>query len=154
MYYIIITLILLIIILIILIPLKVIVFINLDYYEFRIYNIKIYQKKFLEINDINKERKSINFLKIFKIIDIQNINLEIGGFTNYFYRAINYGIIHIIFNILSFVIQDQFVFNYKLDFNSNPKFNFTCIIKSNVGRIIVGLLKEKLKWENIQLMIY
>ena len=94
--------------------------------------------------DINEERVKIRFFRIFKLIDIQRVNLDIGGFTNYYNRAINYGIIHSLFNIFSFIIQDQFIFNYNLEFYSEPKLKFECIIKSNLGKIIVGLLKRRI----------
>lgn len=147
--------IILIIIILIIIPLKVIICFDLEGYRFKIYKFKIYQRKYNEIKDINEERIRIRFFRIFKLIDIQRVNLDIGGFTNYYNRAINYGIIHSLFNIFSFVIQDQFIFNYNLDFYSDPKLKFECIIKSNLGKIIVGLLKRRIiKWENIQLMIF
>lgn len=143
MIYLTLFIILLLLLTIIFIPLKIKIFVNLEAYEFKIYNLKIYQKKFLEIKDIKKERTRIKYLKIFKVIDIQSVNLDIGGLTDYFYRAINYGAMHIIFNLFSFIIRDQFRFNYNLDFNSKPKLNFQCIIKSNVGKIIIGLLKRR-----------
>ena len=39
-------------------------------------------------------------------------------------------------------IISPFIFNYYLDFNNEMNFNFECIIKSNLGKIIVGLLKR------------
>ena len=126
-------------------PLKIKIIINLEYFEFSIYDIKIYKRKYNEIKDLNVERNNIEYLKIFKIIDIQSIDLEIGGFTDYYYRSINYGVIHCLFNLLSFIIKDQFKFNYFLDFKSEPKLNFKCIIKSNLGKIVIGLLKRRSK---------
>ena len=149
-------LIIVILIIILLLPLNVKIRINLDYFEFIIFNIKIYHRNYKDIKDFKSERRSIKFIKIFKIIDIQKVDLEIGGFNNYYYRSINYGLIHALINLFSFVIQDQFKFNYFLDYNSNPKLNFECIIKSNLGKIILGLIKKDggILWRNIRLMIY
>lgn len=124
-------------------PLKVKIYLDLEGYLFKIYNIQIYKKKYKEINDINKERGIIKKLKIFKIIDIQTVNLEICGIEDYYYRSINYGGVYILFNLLSFLIQDQFTFNYNLHFYGKPKFKFECIIKSNLGKIILGLIKRR-----------
>ena len=107
-----------------------------------LHKIKIYHRNYKDIKDVKSERRSIKFIKIFKIIDIQKVDLEIGGFNNYYYRSINYGLIHALINLFSFVIQDQFKFNYFLDYNSNPKLNFECIIRSNLGKIILGLIKK------------
>ena len=130
---------------ILLFPLKIKVLIDLSGYEIKIYNLKIYKNKFLEIKDINKEKDVINYLRIFKVIDIQSVNLEIGGISDYYYRAINYRGVHILFNLLSFAIKDQFIFNYDLEFYGPAKFNFKCIIKSNMGKIILGLLRRRRK---------
>ena len=127
------------------IPLNIKIIFNLNYYQFKVFNINIYKQKYVDIKDIKKERTKIRFLRIFNIIDIQSVNLELGGFNDYYIRSINYGVMHIFFNIFSFIIQDQFKFNYDLNFNSKPKLNFECIIKSNLGKIIVGLLKGKNK---------
>ena len=58
---------------ILLFPLKIKVLIDLSGYEIKIYNLKIYKNKFLEIKDINKEKDVINYLRIFKVIDIQSV---------------------------------------------------------------------------------
>lgn len=131
------------IIILLIIPIKVKIYLNLEGYLFKIYNITIYKKKYKEISDINKERKNINKIKIFKIIDIKAVNLELCGINDYYYRAINYGGVYILFNLISFYINDQFIFNYKLDFYGQPKLNFECIIKSNLGKIIIGLLRRR-----------
>lgn len=115
---------------------------NKEYFLIKIYRFNFYKKYYKDIKDLNKEKNKISFIKVFKIIDIQSITIHLGGFNDYYYRAINYGLINLIFNLLGFIIKDQFIFNYYLDFNNEMNFNFECIIKSNLGKIIVGLLKR------------
>lgn len=124
-------------------PIKVTIKANLELYEIDVFKLKIYKKRYLEIRDINKERNILKYLKIFRLIDIQKITLDVGGLSNYYSRAINYGIINALFNILGVLIKDQFIFEYYLSYYSSPKINFKCIIKSNVGKIILGLLKRR-----------
>lgn len=132
-----------IIIFIILLPIKVTVKANLEQYQIEIYKLKVYKKKYLEIKDIKKERNVLKYLKIFRLIDIQKVILDVGGLSNYYTRAINYGIINALFNIIGVLIKDQFIFEYYLSYYSSPKINFKCIIKSNLGKIILGLLKRR-----------
>ena len=136
-------LIFIIIIFIIFLPIKVTIKANLEAYEIDIFNLKIYNKNYIEIKDINKERNVLKYLKIFRLIDIQKVTLDVGGISNYYFRAINYGIINALFNILGVLIRDQFKFEYYLSYYSSPKLYFKCIIKSNMGKIILGLIKRR-----------
>lgn len=132
-----------IIFILLIIPLKVKIYFNLDYYQISIYKLNIYKKRYINISDINKERNVIKYLKIFKVIDIKTVNLEIGGIKDYYFKSLSYSLMYIFFNLLGLVINDQFIFNYYLDYSNNPKINFECIINSNMGKILLGLIRRR-----------
>jgi hypothetical protein len=115
---------------------------NLSYFSIKIFKFNFYKKYYKDIKNIEEERRKVSFIKIFKLIDIQTINLSIEGFNNYYYKALNYGIINYLFYVFSFMIKDQFIFNYNLKDSNKFNLNFQCIIKSNIGKIIIGLLKR------------
>ncbi len=127
------------------IPLKVELIVNLSYYEIKFYRLKIYHRNYKDISDISKERKQIKYLKIFKLIDIQSINIEVSGFNDYFFESISYGLIYFMFNIFSFIIQDPYIFNYSIKSNKDIDLKFNCIIKSNLGKIIMEIFKRRRK---------
>lgn len=123
------------------IPFKVKIFLNLDYYKISFSRFIKYKKYYKEIKDINKEKNIISYYKIFKFIDIQKINLSIGGIDNYYYQAILIGLSNFIFNIFSFIKKDPFIFDFNLNKNDS-NIEIECIIKSNMGKILLGLIKK------------